>query len=166
MGQSEHYYSPSFLILYLHRFNNRNCFDSYDTRGAHAGTPSHWRDEEVLEDRAVFRTHKEPAELIINPVKVTHSLSSLRFPTAPRIASVNSAALYNWNFISGKGCGQLSVSRGLQAFADPQQQCQFGGCRCVSPEAKYVRKPIYFACLELPLIIDNGQILLINNKAL
>lgn len=43
---------------------------SYDTRGAHAGTPSHWRDEEVLEDRAVFRTHKEPAELIINPVKV------------------------------------------------------------------------------------------------
>lgn len=45
-------------------------FDSYDTRGAHAGTPSHWRDEEVLEDRAVFRTHKEPAELIINPVKV------------------------------------------------------------------------------------------------
>lgn len=46
-------------------------FNSYDTRGAHAGTPSHWRDEEVLEDRAVFRTHKEPAELIINPVKVS-----------------------------------------------------------------------------------------------
>ncbi|KAI8044373.1 hypothetical protein M5D96_000529 [Drosophila gunungcola] len=54
-----------YLCLYL------NSFDSYDTRGAHAGTPSHWRDEEVLEDRAVFRTHKEPAELIINPVKVT-----------------------------------------------------------------------------------------------
>jgi len=49
----------------------RLSFDSYDTRGAHAGTPSHWRDEEVLEDRAVFRTHKEPAELIINPVKVS-----------------------------------------------------------------------------------------------
>lgn len=43
---------------------------SYDTRGAHAGTPSHWRDEEVLEDRAVFHTHREPAELILNPVQV------------------------------------------------------------------------------------------------
>ncbi|KAG4069528.1 hypothetical protein HA402_006894, partial [Bradysia odoriphaga] len=40
----------------------------YDTRGAHAGTPSHWREEEVLEDRAIFRTIREPAELIISPV--------------------------------------------------------------------------------------------------
>lgn len=91
MGQSGHYYSPSFLILTLYRFNYRNCFDSYDTRGAHAGTPSHWRDEEVLEDRAVFRTHKEPAELIINPVKVTHSLSSLRFPPQHRASRVSTA---------------------------------------------------------------------------
>lgn len=41
---------------------------SYDTRGAHADTPSHWRDEDVLEDRAVFRTLRQPAELIITPV--------------------------------------------------------------------------------------------------
>lgn len=43
---------------------------SYDTRGPHAGTPSHWKDEEVLENRAVFRAVREPAELFINPVLV------------------------------------------------------------------------------------------------
>ena len=43
---------------------------SYDTRGTHAGTPSHWKDEEILENRAIFRTVRAPAELIINPVKV------------------------------------------------------------------------------------------------
>lgn len=45
-------------------------FDSYDTRGNHAGTPSHWKDEEILENRAIFRTIKTPAELVIKPVKV------------------------------------------------------------------------------------------------
>ncbi|KMZ04319.1 irregular chiasm C-roughest protein [Drosophila simulans] len=56
-------------VLLVVWYKNNLPIYSYDTRGAHAGTPSHWRDEEVLEDRAVFRTHKEPAELIINPVK-------------------------------------------------------------------------------------------------
>lgn len=50
---------------------------SYDTRGAHAGTPSHWREEEVLEDRAIFRTIREPAELIISPVLVSRMSVSL-----------------------------------------------------------------------------------------
>ena len=45
-------------------------FFSYDTRGSHAGTPSHWKDEEVLENRAIFRTIRSPAELVIKPVKV------------------------------------------------------------------------------------------------
>lgn len=44
---------------------------SYDTRGPHAGTPSHWKDEEVLENRAIFRTTRSPAELVIKPIKVT-----------------------------------------------------------------------------------------------
>lgn len=43
---------------------------SYDTRGTHAGTPSHWKDEEILENRAIFRTIRAPAELVIKPVKV------------------------------------------------------------------------------------------------
>lgn len=49
-----------------------NCINngSYDTRGTNAKTPSHWRDEEILEDRAAFRAGREPAELIINPVLV------------------------------------------------------------------------------------------------
>lgn len=38
-----------------------------------AKTPSHWRDEELLGDRAVFRAGREPAELIINPVRVINS---------------------------------------------------------------------------------------------
>lgn len=46
-------------------------FSSYDTRGNHAGTPSHWKDEEILENRAIFRTIKTPAELVIKPVKVS-----------------------------------------------------------------------------------------------
>uniref|UniRef100_A0A1B0FJ52 Ig-like domain-containing protein n=1 Tax=Glossina morsitans morsitans TaxID=37546 RepID=A0A1B0FJ52_GLOMM len=61
---------PDDKVLLVVWYKNNLPIYSYDTRGAHAGTPSHWRDEDVLEDRAVFRTHKEPAELIINPVKV------------------------------------------------------------------------------------------------
>lgn len=72
--------------------------DSYDTRGAHAGTPSHWRDEEVLEDRAVFRTHKEPAELIINPVKVGSPQSARR--QAPKLKCQQYRAFYNWIFVA------------------------------------------------------------------
>ncbi|XP_017102214.2 protein turtle homolog B [Drosophila bipectinata] len=60
---------PDDKVLLVVWYKNNLPIYSYDTRGAHAGTPSHWRDEEVLEDRAIFRTHKEPAELIINPVK-------------------------------------------------------------------------------------------------
>lgn len=53
---------------------------SYDTRGSHAGTPSHWKDEEILENRAIFRTVRTPAELVIKPVKVTEIFhSSMRF---------------------------------------------------------------------------------------
>jgi hypothetical protein len=50
---------------------------SYDTRGNHAGTPSHWKDEEILENRAIFRTIRTPAELVIKPVKVRHLFTSL-----------------------------------------------------------------------------------------
>lgn len=46
------------------------CLFSYDIRGAHSNSPSHWRDGEVLEDRAVFKSVGGPAELIINPVLV------------------------------------------------------------------------------------------------
>lgn len=53
-------------------------FFSYDTRGAHAETPSHWRDPEVLEERALFKTVREPAELIINPVLVCANVSCLK----------------------------------------------------------------------------------------
>ncbi|KAH8248175.1 hypothetical protein KR038_003986 [Drosophila bunnanda] len=60
---------PDDKVLLVVWYKNNLPIYSYDTRGAHAGTPSHWRDEEVLEDRAIFRTHKEPAELLINPVK-------------------------------------------------------------------------------------------------
>nr|XP_036233970.1 uncharacterized protein LOC106620041 [Bactrocera oleae] len=60
---------PDDKVLLVVWYKNNLPIYSYDTRGAHAGTPSHWRDEDVLEDRAVFRTHKEPAELIINPLK-------------------------------------------------------------------------------------------------
>lgn len=49
-------------------------FSSYDTRGSHAGTPSHWKDEEILENRAIFRTIRTPAELVIKPVKVSSLL--------------------------------------------------------------------------------------------
>jgi hypothetical protein len=52
---------------------------SYDTRGNHAGTPSHWKDEEILENRAIFRTVREPAELVIKPVKVSKKLINLLF---------------------------------------------------------------------------------------
>lgn len=51
-------------------FFPKTFLQSYDTRGSHAGTPSHWKDEEVLENRAIFRTIRHPAELVIKPVKV------------------------------------------------------------------------------------------------
>lgn len=41
---------------------------SYDTRGAHAGTPSEWHDMEVLENRARLDKNNGPAVLIIDPV--------------------------------------------------------------------------------------------------
>lgn len=85
---------------------------SYDTRGAHAGTPSHWRDEEVLEDRAVFRTHKEPAELIINPVKVSPSPKTTKAKGSTIQHSLIEFFILPHNTI-GKGCGQFSLSRGL-----------------------------------------------------
>ncbi|XP_037924795.1 synaptogenesis protein syg-2 isoform X2 [Hermetia illucens] len=55
-------------VLLVVWYKNNLPIYSYDTRGAHAETPSHWRDPEVLEERALFRTVREPAELIINPV--------------------------------------------------------------------------------------------------
>ncbi|XP_065369807.1 hemicentin-1-like [Calliphora vicina] len=61
---------PDDKVLLVVWYKNNLPIYSYDTRGAHAGTPSHWRDEEVLEDRAVFHTHREPAELILNPVQI------------------------------------------------------------------------------------------------
>ncbi|XP_037951646.1 uncharacterized protein LOC119682310, partial [Teleopsis dalmanni] len=60
---------PDDKVLLVVWYKNNLPIYSFDTRGAHAGTPSHWRDEDVLEDRAIFRTHKEPAELIVNPVQ-------------------------------------------------------------------------------------------------
>lgn len=57
-------------------------FSSYDTRGSHAGTPSHWKDEEILENRAIFRTIRSPAELVIKPVQV-------RFPPAAKLKLFN-----------------------------------------------------------------------------
>lgn len=50
---------------------------SYDTRGTNAKTPSHWRDEDILGNRAVFRAGREPAELIINPVLVIISFITI-----------------------------------------------------------------------------------------
>lgn len=60
-------------IYFLEILNKKSSisFYSYDTRGNHAGTPSHWKDEEILENRAIFRTIRTPAELVIKPVKVT-----------------------------------------------------------------------------------------------
>ena len=54
----------------FNRFTSKSVYFSYDTRGSHAGTPSHWKDEEILENRAIFRTVRSPAELVIKPVKV------------------------------------------------------------------------------------------------
>lgn len=57
--------------IYCFHFPLSHCVPrSYDTRGNHAGTPSHWKDEEILENRAIFRTVRSPAELVIKPVKV------------------------------------------------------------------------------------------------
>uniref|UniRef100_A0A1A9USK0 Ig-like domain-containing protein n=1 Tax=Glossina austeni TaxID=7395 RepID=A0A1A9USK0_GLOAU len=72
---------PDDKVLLVVWYKNNLPIYSYDTRGAHAGTPSHWRDEDVLEDRAVFRTHKEPAELIINPVKDVRLPSDCSYST-------------------------------------------------------------------------------------
>lgn len=56
-----------------HNNNNNNRPVSYDTRDMNAKDPSHWRDEELLGERAIFRAGREPAELIINPVRVINS---------------------------------------------------------------------------------------------
>ncbi|KAL7033601.1 hypothetical protein ACKWTF_007650 [Chironomus riparius] len=56
-------------VLLVVWYKNNLPIYSYDTRGNHAGTPSHWKDEEILENRAIFRTIRSPAELVIKPVK-------------------------------------------------------------------------------------------------
>ncbi|CAO1408851.1 unnamed protein product [Diamesa tonsa] len=56
-------------VLLVVWYKNNLPIYSYDTRGTHAGTPSHWKDEEILENRAIFRTIRAPAELVIKPVK-------------------------------------------------------------------------------------------------
>ncbi|XP_055377463.1 uncharacterized protein LOC129609527 isoform X2 [Condylostylus longicornis] len=60
---------PNDQVLLVVWYKNNLPIYSYDTRGTHAMSPSHWRDEEVLENRATFRTVKEPAELIIDGVR-------------------------------------------------------------------------------------------------
>jgi hypothetical protein len=70
---------PMTLLLSISAINLLFSFSahplcSYDTRGNHAGTPSHWKDEEILENRAIFRTVRSPAELVIKPVKVYFTL--------------------------------------------------------------------------------------------
>lgn len=69
-----------------------------------AKTPSHWRDEELLGDRAVFRAGREPAELIINPVRVINSF-----------IIINDCKLYGiwWETVSGK-------HRRIREFAQTQ----------------------------------------------
>ncbi|XP_041761361.1 hemicentin-1 isoform X1 [Anopheles merus] len=44
---------------------------SYDTRGPHVNSPSHWKDVAILEDRANFKTTREQsrAVLVISPVQ-------------------------------------------------------------------------------------------------
>uniref|UniRef100_A0A182U6M4 Ig-like domain-containing protein n=1 Tax=Anopheles melas TaxID=34690 RepID=A0A182U6M4_9DIPT len=45
---------------------------SYDTRGPHVNSPSHWKDVAILEDRANFKTTREQsrAVLVISPVQM------------------------------------------------------------------------------------------------
>uniref|UniRef100_A0A182K4G3 Ig domain-containing protein n=1 Tax=Anopheles christyi TaxID=43041 RepID=A0A182K4G3_9DIPT len=44
---------------------------SFDTRGPHVNSPSHWKDVAILEDRANFKTTREQsrAVLVISPVQ-------------------------------------------------------------------------------------------------
>ncbi|CRK98676.1 CLUMA_CG011994, isoform A [Clunio marinus] len=56
-------------VLLVVWYKNNLPIYSYDTRGSHAGTPSHWKDNEILENRAIFRTIRSPAELVIKPVQ-------------------------------------------------------------------------------------------------
>uniref|UniRef100_A0A182XVB2 Ig-like domain-containing protein n=1 Tax=Anopheles stephensi TaxID=30069 RepID=A0A182XVB2_ANOST len=44
---------------------------SFDTRGPHVNSPSHWKDVAILEDRANFKTTREQsrAMLVISPVQ-------------------------------------------------------------------------------------------------
>lgn len=42
---------------------------SYDMRGKHSEKALHWKDQEVLNERAFFRTATEPATLSINHVQ-------------------------------------------------------------------------------------------------
>lgn len=58
-------------VLLVVWYKNNLPIYSYDTRGAHAGKPSHWRDEEILGERARFRSIRDPAELVIDPVEVS-----------------------------------------------------------------------------------------------
>lgn len=42
---------------------------SYDVRGKHGNSPSHWKDQEVVQQRAYFRTETEPATLALHFVE-------------------------------------------------------------------------------------------------
>lgn len=56
---------------------------SYDTRGPHVNSPSHWKDVAILEDRANFKTTREQsrAVLVISPVQVRSVLSRRKAKT-------------------------------------------------------------------------------------
>jgi hypothetical protein len=87
-----------------YRFSH--IIDSYDTRGNHAGTPSHWKDEEILENRAIFRTVRSPAELVIKPVKVRESLQIVFKFRKLKFRNI------------GKGCRKFSMSGGFQTITN------------------------------------------------
>ncbi|XP_034250321.1 nephrin-like [Thrips palmi] len=42
---------------------------SYDVRGKHSGSPSHWKNLDVVQQRAYFRTSTEPASLALSDVE-------------------------------------------------------------------------------------------------
>lgn len=42
---------------------------SYDVRGKHSGSPSHWKNLDVVQQRAYFRTETEPASLALSGVE-------------------------------------------------------------------------------------------------
>lgn len=75
--------------------STRFYFYSYDTRGSHAGTPSHWKDEEILENRAIFRTVRSPAELVIKPVKVCFQFFTLSLTKKPTTQIVLSTEIFS-----------------------------------------------------------------------